>query len=180
MSVVKVPVPGLPEEMRGESPAEAGNTLETVLVGTTRFGDLLVPVRELYTMPEGMHGFGGLSRFLLLAPPAEGGVFYWWQSAEDPAIAFPCCEPAKFFPDYRIQADEADVLRLKLAERRALQVLVVVTVPAATPAAITANLLGPLVMDTADRHAWQIICERSDPRASVPLLPPRPEAAPGP
>lgn len=171
MSVVNVPVP---PPIADEEMPELGESqvLETVLLPTSRFGDLLVPIKELYVMPEGMHGFEHLSRFLLLAPNTANGVFYWWQSAEDPAIAFPCCIPGKFFPDYRIQTEEADVLRLKLSSREALQVLVVVSVPASQPDALTANLMGPLVMDTIDRQAWQIICERSDPRVNAPLLPP--------
>jgi len=161
MAVVKIAIPEvLP-------PVEES----IVEIPTTRFGALTIPATEIYEMGEGMHGFPELRRFLLLAPDPPGGLFYWWQAVDEPAIAFPCCDPGKIFPDYRIHSDEADVLRLRLADRRSLQVLVVVTVPPHRPEEITANLLGPLVMDPEAHEAWQLICERSDHRVAAPLLP---------
>ena len=157
MAVVKIAIPDIVPETMIEVP-------------TVRFGTITVPRAEMYQMDEGMHGFPDLRRYLLLAPDRPGGLFYWWQAVDDPAIAFPCCDPAKIFPDYRIHSDEADVIRLGLAERTSLQVLVVVTVPPQHPEAITANLLGPILMDSTAREAWQLICERSDHRVAAPLL----------
>ncbi|MEO7993127.1 MAG: flagellar assembly protein FliW [bacterium] len=169
MSVVKVTVPRVDEPPLPEIQLVTPSMLE---VATSRFGTLLIPAAEQYTMDGGMHGFPELREFVLLAPTTPGGHFYWWQSTEEPEIAFPCCDPAIFFPEYRIQSDEADVLRLKLADRPHLQVLVIVTAPRTPSAQITANLLGPLLMDPVARDAWQLICERSDLRVAAPLIPP--------
>ena len=143
-----------------------------LVIPTSRFGELRVPPAELFTMAEGMHGFPGLTQYLLLAPKDSEGLFYWWQAAGDPEVAFPCLDVLTRFPDYRILASEADVLRLGLQHRTSLQVLVVVTVPPHAPRDLTANLLGPLVLDGQTREAWQLICERSDHRVDTPLCDP--------
>jgi len=157
MSVVRVTVPVV-------TPPPAAT------IPTTRFGVLTVPPEEIYAMPEGMHGFPDLARFVLIAPE-PGSLFYWWQSAEAPELAFPLLQPATIFPDFGIEVDESDVLRLQLGGRTELHALCVVTVPPQQPEHITVNLLAPLVLDPVAREAWQLICERSDHRIAVPLLP---------
>lgn len=140
------------------------------LVATSRFGVLSVPPEEIYTMPEGMTGFGDLRHYVLIAPE-PGSLFYWWQSAEDPTIAFPLLQPDTIFDGFGIEVGESDVLRLGLQARTDLHALCVVTVPPHQPEHITVNLLAPLVLDANAREAWQLICERSDHRVAVPLMP---------
>lgn len=161
MSVVRVPVPVV-------APGPAPDARPVI---TSRFGLLQIPEEELYRMPEGLPGFPDLAEWLLLAPE-PGSLFYWWQSASDPGIALPLIDPRIMEGEaFRISMDEADVLRLKLAERGPVQALAVVTVPPHRPEALTVNLAAPLVMATEQRLAWQLILERSDHRIAVPLLP---------
>lgn len=158
MSVVRVTVPPV------ASPPPS------TLVPTTRFGILSVPLEEIYNMPEGMAGFPDLRHFVLIAPE-PGSLFYWWQSVEDPTIAFPLLQPDTIFEGFGIEVGESDVLRLGLAARTDLHALCVVTVPPHQPEHITVNLLAPLVLDADRREAWQLICDRSDHRVAVPLMP---------
>jgi flagellar assembly factor FliW len=114
-----------------------------------------VPQSELILMPEGMLGFAGERRFVLL-PASPEGVF-WFQSAEDGALIFLLVDPFLFFPDYVVDAPE-------IPESRTPEVaaLTIVTLPRQRGDECTVNLQGPLVIDFVNRQARQVV--QGDPR----------------
>lgn len=135
-----------------EPAAAAG---EAVLVASRLFGPLQIPLNELILMPEGMLGFAGERRFVLL-PASPEGVF-WFQSVDDGALIFLLVDPFRFFPDY--VADAPDVPESRTPD---LAALAIVTLPRAPGDPCTANLQGPVVIDFVNRQARQVI--QVDPR----------------
>ncbi|MDP9394645.1 MAG: flagellar assembly protein FliW [Actinomycetota bacterium] len=116
---------------------------------------------------EPMPGFPGARHFHLVEL-AAGGTLYALRSVEDPALRFLVVPPTFFFPDYAPEIDDADAARLGLDSADDAVVLLVVT-PGDTPADATANLLAPVVVNTATRRAAQVVLADSSLPLRAPL-----------
>jgi len=127
----------------------------TLRVASRLFGPLDIPVSDCYTRPEGMLGFAGERRFVLL-PAAATGI-YWLQSVDDGGLIFLVVDPFDFFPGY-----EVDLPDLPEQATGHTIVLTIVTLPREKGAPCTTNLQAPLVLDLRDRTARQVVLQ--DPR----------------
>ncbi|MEO8633717.1 MAG: flagellar assembly protein FliW [Gemmatimonadales bacterium] len=125
-------------------------------VASRLFGPLSLALEDVIVMPEGMLGFAGERRFVLL-PAAPEGIF-WLQSVDDGTLIFLLVDPFKFFPDYVV--DLPGIPDPGPGERVA--VLSIVTLPRERGGACTANLQGPIVIQFPERHARQVVL--ADPR----------------
>ena len=67
-------------------------------VMTTRFGAVEIDDDRIIEMPDGMIGFAE-QRFILLSPD-NNGRFFWFQSVDNPALAFVVTDPTAFVPGY--------------------------------------------------------------------------------
>lgn len=124
-------------------------------VKTTRFGTLDVAEKDLLVFPEGLLGFSGMKRFVIYSKE-NNHPFFWLQSAEDPKLAFVICDPALFFPDYRISARKTELASIGCADPEELIICVVVSI-AREPFSMSANLQGPLVINTVNRRGKQLV-----------------------
>lgn len=144
-----------------------------IRIASRLFGPLEVPLAECYTMPEGMLGFAGERRFVLL-PAAARGVF-WLQSLDDGGLIFLVVDPFEFVPGYEVDLPE-------LPEQSAARTLVlsIVTLPRGRGEECTVNLQGPLVFDLRDRGATQVVLNdsRYHTRHRIDLRHPSPAGTP--
>jgi flagellar assembly factor FliW len=129
--------------------------------------DLDLPVLEF---ADGIPGFPGATRFVLVRLD-ESGLVLDLQSLDDPAARFVVVPSVAFFPDYAPEIDDVTAVRLGLgapdtAPADAL-VLLMVTVGDSL-AESTANLMAPIVVNTAAQTAAQVVLD--DP--SLPLRAP--------
>ena len=124
-------------------------------VASRLFGPLDVALDECYTMPEGMLGFAGERRFVLL-PAAANGV-YWLQSVDDGTLIFVVIDPFQLLPGYEVELPD-----LPAHGEEHTIVLTIVTLPRERGDACTTNLQAPLVFDLRDRSARQVVLP--DPR----------------
>ncbi len=124
---------------------------------TTRFGDLDLPPERVLTFPRGLIGFAGVRRFVLLDNPG-GGPFRWLQAVDVPDLAFVVTDPRLFFQDYQVPVRDEDLRSIGI-ERIDEGVVVVILVVPHDPRRITANLLGPVVINLRDRLARQFVLE---------------------
>ncbi len=122
---------------------------------TRRFGEIAVDKSRVLTLPEGLWGFPDCRRYLLLEGE-EHAPFIWMQSLDDPDLCFVTADPLVFFPDYRIQSTRGELASIQLADVEKARVLVILVVPE-NPAEITANLQGPLVVNTEMRLGKQLV-----------------------
>ncbi len=128
----------------------------SVSVASRLFGPISVPRADVLVMPDGMLGFAGERRFVLL-PAAPEGIF-WLQSVDDGALIFLLVDPFRFFPGYTVDSPEIP----EAGPGEEVAVLSIVTLPRVRGEPCTANLQGPLVFQTPARIARQVILE--DPR----------------
>ena len=132
-----------------------------MLIETTRFGAVEIDDSRVITFKDGLLGFPNHRRFALLQA-AEDSIFFWLQAVEDPALAFLVCDPLAFVPDYQAQIRADDVRTLELRELTDCQILVILN---KHDGAMTANLLGPLVIGARSLLAKQLVL--SDKRYST-------------
>lgn len=128
----------------------------TLAVASRLFGPLSIHPEDVLVMPDGMLGFAGERRFVLL-PAAPDGVF-WLQSVDDGTLIFLLVDPFRFFPGYEVDSPEIP----EAGPTDEVAVLSIVTLPRSRGEPCTANLQGPLVLRTPGRTARQVILE--DPR----------------
>ncbi|GII06142.1 flagellar assembly protein FliW [Planobispora takensis] len=115
-----------------------------------------------------MPGFAGNRRFVLVRMD-DSGVLYSLRSLDNPDLRFLVISPNPFFPDYEPEIDDATLAMLATDETAELLVLLIVTAPGSITEA-TANLLAPIVVDTATRRAVQTVLTGSDLPVRAPLV----------
>jgi flagellar assembly factor FliW len=122
-------------------------------VKTSRFGVVDVDDRRIITFPAGLLGFSSYKRYVLLQPD-DDAVFFWLQSVDSPELAFVVTDPALWVKDYQVPIRREQMEELNLAKLEGAQVLVIVN---KYDSALTANLQGPLVVNTANCQAVQLV-----------------------
>jgi flagellar assembly factor FliW len=139
-----------------------------MLINSLRFGTLEVPDDRIITMERPILGFEGLTFFCLIEMP-ELAPFFWFQSTEDPSVAFPVLNPVVFFPDYRIEINSKEIAELEVTDASSVETYVVITL-LDTPSDITANLQGPILINTENNRAKQLVLVNSDYRVRHSIL----------
>ena len=129
-------------------------------IATTRFGEIEVPDNSLINFPNGIIGFKDAHRFVIFGC-GEQGIFKWLQSADIPDLAFVICEAHLIVPQYQIiiRQEEQELLQLENSEDAAICLILVIP---ENPQDATANLLGPIVMNSASRIGTQLVLINPD------------------
>ena len=92
----------------------------------------------------------------------------WLQSLDNPELAFVVISPTLLPEKYSPKIPKQTTNELDIQSDKELDMLVLMTIPAGNPQEMTANLLGPLVINTTKRLAKQIVL---DPKKYNPCLP---------
>lgn len=111
-------------------------------IHTTRFGTMAIDDDRITVFPEGLLGFPDRTSFALLQTDEEN-YFFWLQSIQQPDLAFVVTDPTIFFKDYDVpnRSDHTQIL----------------TICNFVDGWITANLLGPALVDVRTRVGTQIV-----------------------
>jgi flagellar assembly factor FliW len=140
-----------------------------VKILTTRFGTISVKKEKIIHMPTGMLGFPEMKRFVLFRHK-ENSPFFWYQSVDEPSLAFVVTDPFLYMPDYSVEADEAaKSMSWDDAVSSDLELYVVANIPRGEPDKITANFIGPIVVNIKKRQAVQIVVANSSYSHKFPL-----------
>ncbi len=130
-----------------------------IRIQTKAYGPLEVDERQILRFPEGLLGFEKFKEYALL--DAAQKPFFYLQSLDVSELAFVLIDPFLFRPDYSVDADDALLSSVGIERPEDALVLSIVTVPA-DGSPITANLMGPLIVDRASRRGVQAVM--TDPR----------------
>jgi flagellar assembly factor FliW len=126
-------------------------------VETTRFGALEVDDSALISMPSGMLGFEHCKQFILLQHKA-GSSFNWFQSAEEPTVAFVVVDPVNYFADYEVEISDSDVEKLHITDSEDASVFVILTIKDEGKD-ISANLAAPIIVNFKEQLAAQVVLQ---------------------
>jgi flagellar assembly factor FliW len=138
-----------------------------MLVPSDRFGVLDVESERIFEFPEGILGFPEARKFALV-DSTDTGVYFWLQSVDDPSLAFLSVVPWAFFPDYQIDLPTSEEEALGLGSETDVMVLCLLTV-IREQNVITANLLGPLVINSGAQRGRQVVLADSGYPVRAPL-----------
>lgn len=140
-------------------------------IKTTRFGTISINKEKTIDMPFGMLGFPDQKKFVILQH-RENSPFFWYQSVDDPTLAFVITNPFLFKPDYEI--DLKDALKMMSwngdAKTHGLEIVIVVNIPKGLPEKMTGNFIGPILINNKVRQAIQIVISNSSYLHNCPLL----------
>lgn len=133
---------------------------------TTRlFGEIDIEEEKIIVLENGMIGFPDLKRFALIFDEEKGkkaSSIMWFQSMDEPQIAFPVMHPNDVKPDYNPVVN--DEMLLPLGPLKPEDTYVLVTVTAAADVKDTSvNLKAPIVINTVSRLGCQMIVEDDYP-----------------
>ncbi len=134
----------------------------TIAVRSARFGSFDLPVSSVLRFPDGLVGFPDYHVFVIMEH-ASASPLRWLLCLDEPELAFAIVDPADFFTNYdpgTVEADAVDVA-----------VFAIVTIPADKPAALSANLMAPVVVDIRTRVAHQLVLDDGRYSTRHSLLP---------
>ncbi len=132
---------------------QALKEITAMQIETTRFGTIEVEQGQMIHFPEGMLGFESANDFCIFNH-AEGSPFIWMQSITEPDLAFVMVVPFDFFPEYDFDISQSDIDTINLNDVADVAVFTVVTI---SDGNVTANLSGPIIMNSKNRHGKQIV-----------------------
>jgi len=131
-----------------------------MIVKSLKLGQVEVPDDKIITLERPILGFENLNQFCLMEIE-ELVPFLLLQSTEEPAVAFLVVNPRVFFPDYRININPKEIAELNVARVESVETYVVVTLNR-KPEEITVNLQGPILINTENNLAKQLILVNSE------------------
>ncbi|MFQ5558383.1 MAG: flagellar assembly protein FliW [Acidimicrobiales bacterium] len=138
---------------------------------SSRFGVVEHTESDIVEVDGGLLGFADSTRFVSVpVPGAEGWL--WLQSVDDPELAFLVISVFAFFPDYDIELPDIDADAIDLTTVVDAEVYALVTVRRDADGAVTsmtANLLGPLVLNRRTMRARQVVLADSSYTTREPL-----------
>jgi flagellar assembly factor FliW len=137
-----------------------------MLILSEHLGEIEVDEQTIVDIPDGLLGFPQTTRFVLVAAE-DMGLYSWLQSVDHPDVSFLAVVPTPFFPDYEPDLPEKDCLALELEDPGDAQVLCLVTIGDE----VTANLLGPVVVNVRNRVGRQVVLAHQDLTTAAPIRP---------
>lgn len=135
-------------------------------IETSRFGILSVDEERVMTFPRGLLGFPSHTRYALIQT-GEDNYFFWLQCVDQSDLAFVVTDPTIFFKDYQVPVKGESADELQLPEGAAAQIFVICN---RVDEWLTGNLLGPIVINTANRLAMQVVLTEKKWTTRQPLI----------
>jgi flagellar assembly factor FliW len=124
----------------------------------TEFGTFDVAERDCIGFPEGLPGFEGCRRFVVVSSAAIAPL-HWLQSVEGPAASFLAIDPRLVLEGYRCVLSEADRLKLGTGPDTTLLWLALVAIdPGQGP---SVNLRAPVVINPERMTGFQVLPHQS-------------------
>jgi flagellar assembly factor FliW len=140
-------------------------------VHTDMFGELEIDEKRIVHFKDGIPAFEQEHEFIIL-PYSEESPYYFMQSLSRRDLAFMLTTPEPFFPEYSAEIDDATVKELGIENPENVCVYTVLTIPKERDYRdMTANLLAPIVINTDNMAAKQIVMDGSSYNTKHRLFP---------
>ena len=126
---------------------------------TRLFGEIDIEEEKIITLEAGMIGFPELQKFTLIYDEEKNdSLIRWFQSMDDPQVAFPVIEPSRLFPSYTPTVDNSMLTSLGEMKDESVYLLNTITVPKDIEK-MAVNLKAPIVINIDTRKGCQLIVE---------------------
>tara|TARA_A100001037_G_scaffold28178_1_gene22574 strand:- start:2835 stop:3284 length:450 start_codon:yes stop_codon:yes gene_type:complete len=127
---------------------------EVVRFTHTRFGELETTQDKIISFPDGLPGFECFKEYALFEDPASE-PFQWFLSIESQELGFVVINPLYLWPDYDPKISKDDLKSLEISKPEEILIYSIVTL-SDDPSHVTANLSGPILINTTNRRARQL------------------------
>ncbi len=127
-------------------------------IQTRKFGEIEIDEKKILTMPDGLPGFDGFEKFVLLEDP-KTAPFCWFQSVEEPNLSIIVMNPFIFKSDYTLETKEFMENRgwTDITPEQLLIYVVINVSQRDTGTKVTANLMGPLLIHPERNEVVQVV-----------------------
>ena len=130
---------------------------------TRLFGEIDIADEKIITLESGMIGFPELQKFTLIYDEEKNdSLIRWFQSMDDPQVAFPVIEPSRLFPSYSPTVDNSMLESLGEMKDESVYLLNTITVPKDIEK-MAVNLKAPIIINTDTRKGCQLMGEDDYP-----------------
>lgn len=130
---------------------------------TRYFGTVDIEDEKVLNFPMGIIGFENLKKFALIydIEREEKSKISWLQSLEEPALALPVISPFDIKEEYTPIIE--DELMKNIGDPADADTLIFVTMSIPSDLTkMTANLKAPIIINTVNREAMQVIVENEE------------------
>jgi len=138
-------------------------------LNTTRFGEIEVNDDAVFNFLVPMIGYEEEDKYVII-DHGEDSPFKWLQSVNTPELAFVLTSAAYFDFEYIIDVPDYAVETLKISSIEDVCVLNVAAIPNSNPRGTRVNLLAPIIINTVEKIAGQVILSGSGYDVSFPLF----------
>ncbi len=122
------------------------------------FGEIEIDSNKIINFIDGIPGFDDQKRFIIIDNLDTEVPFKWLQSIDEPELAFVIIDPFIFKDDYEFDLPKHITEKLKIKEEKDVLVYSIVVIPEDVTQ-MTANLLGPVIINTKEMLGKQIVLE---------------------
>lgn len=113
-----------------------------------------VDEKQLYDFPNGILGFEKFHNFALIESEYE--PFIWLQSVDNEDLAFLMIDPFLISQDYEADIDDDSLKIIGVKSPEDIVLMTIVTLPK-NDEAISANFLGPIVINQKNNKCVQVV-----------------------
>ena len=141
-----------------------------MIVNTKIFGEVDIEDNKIIEFNGGIIGFPQLTKFALIYDEEKGvgAGIRWLQSMQDENFAMPVMDPLVVQKDYNPEIEDELLKEMGDLKEDNLLVLVTVTVPADLTK-MSVNLRGPIIINSDNRKACQVIVEGESYQVKFPV-----------
>lgn len=132
-----------------------------MILETSKFGEVEVNEEYIFNFVEPIIGYDEYKLFALIDYNEES-PFKWLQSLENPDLALPVTIPAYFGIPYEFAIPDEKEGVLEAKDASEILCLNIANVPNGAPQLTTINLMAPLVINTTNKKAIQLILSNSN------------------
>ena len=134
-----------------------------MLVKTKYFGEINLSEDKIITMERGMFGFEEYKKYTILYDSEKDGRpnVSWFQSVEEPSLAFSVINPMAVMEDYNPIVEDELLKGLGEITEENIVVLLPLTVPQEVTN-MTANLKAPIIINADTRKGAQVVVENEE------------------
>lgn len=127
-------------------------------LSTKNFGEIEIDSKKIINFTDGIPGFDDQKEFIIIDNTDEEVPFKWLQSINESELVFVIINPFLFKPDYVFDIPEQALKKLKIKEEADVVVYSIVNIPDDITK-MTANLLGPVIINTKEMLGKQIVLD---------------------
>lgn len=123
-------------------------------VSTKTKGIVNVEDEKILEFPQGIMGFESYKKYALIESEYE--PFIWLQSIEEKNLAFLLIDPFMICSEYEADIDDDTLGKIGISSPEDLVIMTIVTIPSDN-SGITANFLGPIVINRKNNKCLQVV-----------------------